>query len=184
MTALLRLLPHITVSLIVLFVSQAATSQAQQPTVELYRVRVITKNGDRFRGTLEDIDSSFVYIGGFGGDMVPLGLIRKVVLRRNSKKRVQLVGIALGAIAGGYLANRGLEKNPTRSIVLHGVTVSFSAVGGAIVGLLVGSGIGNINTRVIRPAELNSSSLYRELKPFSERYQQEMIDHLNNSRNR
>ena len=186
MTASVKLLAHTTLGLVLLLITQVTALQAQQPAVELYRVRVITINGDHMRGTLEDIDSSFVYIGGHGGDYVPLSMIRKVILRRNNKKRVQVVGATLGAIAGGYLANEGLRKNPTRSIALHGVTVSFSAIGGAIVGLLTGSVVGNVNSRVIRPSSGSNStiSIYRELKPFSRRYQREMIDHLNNSRQR
>ncbi len=157
--------------------------RAQQPAVELFKARVVTTDGHRFRGTLLDVDSSFVYVG---DNDVPLVMIRKLVIRRANKKRVQLVGVGLGAIAGGYLAYSGLKNRPPRSAGMYGVTVGFSAIGGSVVGLLGGSAIGNINSRVIRPSGRAKATiyLYREVKPFAQRYQQEMIDHLNNSRQR
>ena len=50
----------------------ATTAQAQQPAVDLYKVRIVTVDGHRIRGVLENIDSSYVYISGKGRDFVLL----------------------------------------------------------------------------------------------------------------
>ncbi len=156
---------------------------AQKPTVDAYRIKVVTKDGYRFRGTFSDIDNSFIYLS-FGRysqeDRIPLTSIRKVVIRRNNKKSVLISGAIVGGLLSGYLANESIKTSPTRSPVAHGVTVAFAAVGGAASGLLLGSVIGSISSRVIRPLNLVNPdvSLFRQLEPFSLRYQQDIINRL------
>ncbi|MEZ0538983.1 hypothetical protein [Fibrella arboris] len=163
-------------SMLVALASTNATL-AQQPTVEVYRVRITTVSGYHIRGILEAVDSLDVYVG---NDYIPLSMIRRIVIQRESKKSALIIGALIGAIASTYLANQGLKKNPARSTGVQIVNLGFSAVGGATVGLLTGSAIGNINARVIRPTGLSGStiSLYRELRPFSVQFQRDMINHL------
>lgn len=151
--------------------------QAQQPAVDVYRARVVTTRGYSVRGTLEDVDSFSVYVG---GHYVPLSMIRKVVIRRQNNKRTYLLGAVLGAIAVGYITNQSLQKNPTSSAAAHGLTVGLGAVGGGAAGLLVGSALGTLNAKVVRSNKSANAdiSLYRELRPFSVRYQQRLLNRL------
>lgn len=153
--------------------------QAQSLDVTIYQVRVLTKEGRHYKGPLSDIDSSYLYIRDRRwGNVVPLASIKKVVLRRESKKPVQLSGAIVGGLITGYLAT----KTPYRSPSLHVVTVTFAAAGGAAAGLLLSSAISSfvVSRRVIRP--LNpanpANSLFRQLEPFCERHQNNFIDRL------
>ena len=137
---------------ILVSLSANITLFAQNPAVDAYRIKVVTKAGDRFRGTFSDIDDLFIYLS-FGRysqeDRILLTNIRKVVIRRNSKKSVLISGSIVGGLVSGFLANESLKTNPTRSPVAHGLTVIFAVAGGAASGLLLGSAIGSISSRDI-----------------------------------
>ncbi|CAN5422681.1 hypothetical protein BH09BAC4_BH09BAC4_40920 [soil metagenome] len=152
-------------------------SIAQKPTFDTYRIRVVTKEGDRFRGPMDDIDNSYLYLR---DERIPLARIRKVVIRSNTNKPMLVTGAIVGALAIGYLANQSLRTNQTRSPVAHGLTVTFAAAGGAAVGLLLGSAASRINHKVIRPVNQGSpeTSLVRQLEPFTLRYQEDILNRL------
>ncbi|GAB4010676.1 hypothetical protein GCM10028808_22260 [Spirosoma migulaei] len=111
---------------------------------------------------------------------IPFANIQKVVIRRKSKKNALISGAIVGGLLTGYVANQSLQKNPVRGPVIYGLTLTLSAAGGAAAGLLVGSALGNLNRRVIRPLDQRNPdlSLFRQLQPFSWRYQQDIINRL------
>ncbi|WP_052731270.1 hypothetical protein [Spirosoma radiotolerans] len=153
--------------------------RAQHSGKDSYQVRVTTKDGSRFRGPFRDIDSANLYVyDNYWTNRIPLQSIRRVVLRRESKKEVQITGAILGGLGVGYVAT----ETPYRSPVLHGVTVTFAAAGGAVAGLLLSSAISSFvsRRRVIRPLNVANPTirLYRELEPFSDRYQRDLLDRL------
>lgn len=82
----------------------------------------------------------------------------------------------------GYVTNQALQRNqPPRSSITYGLTLTFAAACGAAVGALAGSTIHNVTTsRTIRPTNNGdaSLSLYRQLEPFSARFQQDFINRL------
>lgn len=163
----------------------AGFAGAQKHTVDIYKVRVITTEGNRFGGTLRAVDNSFLYLSGernwrTDNGQIPLSLIRKVVLRRINQKSIQVSGAIAGGLAVGYIANQSLQRNQTRGPVTYGLTLTFAAAGGAAAGLLLGSAVGTVNRRIIRPLYLAEPelTLFRQLEPFSLMYQQDVLDRL------
>ncbi|WP_338874625.1 hypothetical protein WBJ53_03305 [Spirosoma sp. SC4-14] len=169
-----------------LFLLVSIESFAQKPVIEQYRVRVITKTGQRLRGILDDVTESHLTVmySYVGTERVPLENVRKVVLRRANKKTVQITGAIVGGLLVGFIANQSLENSPARSPILHGLTVVFAAAGGATGGLILSSAIGNLTSRIIRPLDPANPdlSLRRQLEPFSIRYQQDLLNRLPKSR--
>lgn len=165
-----------------LFLSIALSTnplRAQHAGKDSYQIRVTTKDGSRFRGPFRDIDSTSLYVyDNHWLNRIPLQSIRRVVLRRESKKEVQITGAIIGALAVGYAAT----ETPYRSSVLHGVTITFAAAGGAVAGLLLSSALSGFvaSRRVIRPLNVANPamSLYRQLAPFSDRYQRDLLNRL------
>lgn len=159
--------------------------QAQKPAVDVYRIQVTTKAEQHFRGILNDIDDTTLYIGRSARiypltKTIPLNAVRKVVIRRVNKKGAIITGAILGGLLTGYLSHQSLQKNQPNSPVTYGITLTFAAAGGAAAGLLVGSAAGSLSRRVIRPLSQTDPelSLFRQLEPFSVRYQQEFINRL------
>lgn len=158
---------------------------AQQHEAAVYRVTVVLKTGQRLRGLLSDVDDSYLRVGATNnsrGGLVQLATIRKVIVRRNSKKNAFISGAIVGGLLTGYAANQSLQKNQVRTPLIYGLTLTLSAAGGAAAGLLVGSLIGNISGRVIRPLDRNDPELFlfRQIEPFTIRYQEDMINSLPN----
>ncbi|GAB2514750.1 hypothetical protein [Spirosoma aerophilum] len=154
---------------------------AQQPFETVYRIKVVTKSGERYRGLLSDITDSNVYLGkSLPGAVIPLSDIQKVVLRRNSKKNALITGASIGGLVTGFAAFQSLKTNQARTLVTYGLTLTFAAASGAAAGMLVGSGIGNLKKIVIRPVAFANpeQSLFRQLEPFTTRYQEDVIKRL------
>ncbi len=151
---------------------------SQKLAIDAYYVRVITKEGERFRGILEDVDDSYLYLS--TESQIPLHSIRKVTLRRRNATSVLITGSLVGGLLVGYLAHQSLRKNGTRSAIAHGLTLTFAAAAGATGGLLVSSGINSITRKVIRPSDAANAALYlsRQLAPFSIAYQQDLMNRL------
>jgi hypothetical protein len=141
------------------------------------------KTGDHVRGILSDITASSVYVypeKRSARALVPLTDIRKIVLRRNSKRNALITGASIGGLLTGFAAHQSLQTNQARMALTYGLTLTFAAAGGAAAGLLVGSGIGNLKKIVIHPSTFINpeQSLFRQLEPFTARYQQDVIDRL------
>lgn len=151
---------------------------SQKLAIDAYYVRVITKEGDRLRGILEEVDDSYLSIS--TQSQIPLHSIRKVALRRKNKTSVLITGSLVGGLLVGYLAHQSLRKNGTRSAVAHGLTITFAAAAGATGGLLVSSGINSITHKVVRPPDGANAELYlaRQLAPFSVTFQQDVLNRL------
>jgi len=160
----------------------SVTLQAQQPVVDAYQVRVVTKGGNRARGILDEVTDRHLYIGRAHrrGEQILLSDIRKVVIRRAGRKGELITGALIGGLAVGYLSNESLQKNQPRSPVWYGLTLAFATAGGAAGGLVLGSAISNLTSRVIRPLDPANPerSLFRQLEPFSVIYQQDVLNRL------
>lgn len=161
-----------------------ATLAAQPPKVEAYRARVVTQAGKRVRGTLDEITNGYLYVSskhtGYQEEEIPLGEIRKVVIHRVNKKSALISGAVIGGLVTGFLSNESLQKSQTSSPITYGLTLTFAAAGGAAAGLVLGSAIGNLTSRIIRPRDrINPGlSLFYQLEPFTVRYQQNLINRL------
>jgi hypothetical protein len=155
--------------------------QAQQPAISPYQVRVVTIDGARYRGVLEEVTDSALYITRTG--WVSLNDIRKVAIRRKKKTPALVSGAILGGLLTAFVSNQSLQRRQARSPVTYGLTLTFAAAGGAAGGLLVGSLVSSITNKVIRPPKLANPTvyLYRQLQPYSTQYQQDIINRLPNS---
>lgn len=164
------------------------TLLAQTAESDVYTARVITTSR-RLRGVLQDVDSYGVYLGKATASRghlttdryIPVDEIRKVVVVRRQRKSLQVVGAALGAAALGFVSYEALKKNPPRSDISYGLTLTFSAAAGAAIGYALGSGANALfdqaNRRVFRPAYPGDSTvLAQQLLPFCARYRQELFD--------
>ena len=91
-----------------------------------------------------------------------------------------ITGAIIGGLAAGFASYNSLQRNQPSSAVSYGITLTFATAGGAAAGLLVGSMIGNLKKIVIRPAMFTDPerSLFRQLEPFTWRYQQDIINRL------
>ena len=152
---------------------------AQPLKIATYRVKVITNSGDRFQGILEDITEDDLYLDHHTED-IPSASIRRVTIRRVDKRVALVTGAVIGGLITGYLANESLKSNRTSGVATYGLTLTFAAAGGAAAGLIAGAAIGNLTSRVVRPLDPNNPgiSLFRQLEPFSVRYQQDFINRL------
>ncbi|GAB3950229.1 hypothetical protein GCM10028805_27820 [Spirosoma harenae] len=139
------------------------------------------QTGEHIKGLLDNVTETELYLtnarGHLLGDPLPLNRIRKIVLRRNSRKSAVVTGAIIGGLAAGYASYRSLQRNQPSSAVGYGITLTFAAAGGAAGGLLVGAAVGNLTRRVIRPLDVANPeiSLLRQLEPFSLRYQRSFI---------
>lgn len=160
----------------------SAVSFAQRPAVKPYRVRVITQTGDRYRGVLYDVTDAGIFLDGdFGDDAaIPVRTVRKVVVFGHDKRAGLATGAILGGLGIGWLANHSLQRNPPRSSVAYGLTLTLATAGGAGIGSVAGSIISGLRRRTVRPAtgDDRSQRLARQLKPFSLRYQQDVLNQL------
>ncbi|WP_223860357.1 hypothetical protein [Spirosoma validum] len=159
---------------------------AQQLAVDAYWVKIVTTEGNRFSGVLSDIDNSHLYLTQerntwrTDDGRIPIDRIRKVAIRRKNQTPAVITGAVLGGLLVGYLANQSLRTNQTRSPVSHGLTLTFAIAGGAAGGVVIGSAVGRLTRRVIRPLQLvdPATFLLRQLEPFSVRYQQDFMYRL------
>ncbi|WP_020596894.1 hypothetical protein [Spirosoma panaciterrae] len=178
-------LPYLCLAIFIVS-SLSATLQAQKLTFDVYRARVITMTGERYRGVLEEVSDTDLrltsYHGNWIDEEIPLRQIRKVVIRRISKKRAIITGSIIGGLAAGFASYKSLQRNQTSNDINYGITLTFAAAGGAAAGLVVGSFINNVTGRVIRPLDITNPelSLYRQLEPFTYRHQQNLIKRLPN----
>lgn len=161
---------------------------AQKPALEIYQIKIITTDGNRDKGILVDVtDSTLYYDPGINYSpnhyprQVPLDIIRKVNLRRNSKRRAVLSGGIIGGLTFGYLTIEGFKKNPTSNGLTAGITVLLASSAGVAAGLIVGSAIGNVAHRTLRPVnrENGLDDFRRQLEPFSVRYQTNVFNRIN-----
>jgi hypothetical protein len=160
------------------------TLWAQQPVVARYYVKVKTRSGNHFLGLLQEVTSSYLYIGNDeyeSASRIPLDDITKVAVRRYNKKNAVISGAAVGGVILGYVTNQSLQKDRPRNLFTYVLTLTFAIASGAAAGALAGSTVHNVTTsRTIRPPKNENPSLglFRQLEPFSARYQQDFINRL------
>ena len=157
----------------------SAITEAQKLTVEAYQIRVVTRDGKRFYGVLNDVTDTCIHIGpSYRNEQILLTDIRKVVIHRNNKKNAVLTGAILGGLAFGFLSHESFQRNPPEGSIAYGLTLTFAAAGGAAAGSLLGSTFANLTSRVIRPLRGTDPkrSLQGQLEPFSLQYQHKFID--------
>ncbi len=158
--------------------------RAQQPAAAGYYVKVRTSSGNHFSGLLQEVNRSYLYIGNNQYEpesRIPLGDVLKVVIRRQNKKNAVISGAVVGGLILGFITNQSLQRVPPRSLFTYGLILTFAAAGGAAGGALAGSTMHNVTTsRTIRPSKNENArlGLFRQLEPFSARYQQEFINRL------
>ncbi|WP_020601475.1 hypothetical protein [Spirosoma spitsbergense] len=165
------------------------TLWAQQPAVAGYHVKVKTSSGNYFSGLLQEVTSSYLYIGNDPYEpesRIPLDDVLKVVIRRQNKKNAVISGAVVGGLMLGFITNQSLQRVPPRSLFTYGLILTFAAAGGAAGGALAGSTLHNVSTsRTIRPPKNEDASLnlFRQLEPYSARYQQDFINRLPQTNN-
>ncbi|GAB3490991.1 hypothetical protein GCM10027341_03440 [Spirosoma knui] len=163
----------------------AAYAQTSKP--ESYKIKIVTLEGDRFIGILDDVSQTAISLSNetsngfrYEDGEVPLANVRKLVLRRNSRKKSAIQGGVVGALVLGYTVIQSSKKNGFRSPAVYSLNLGLAMVGGAATGGLLGYRIGPIARKVIRPRgrdrEEARENLRRQLEPFTYSYQ---IDVLN-----
>ncbi len=153
---------------------------AQKPAVKEYRVRVVTKEGIRLRGILDEVTDTHLRIAYTSSryyqqdEWIPLTAIRKVVVRRTNKAAWRITGAIVGSAVAGLVANESLQKKRTGNPITYIVTLTMASVGGATTGLILSGVLVNLSRRVIRPLDSSNPAinLQRQLEPFSIHYQQ------------
>ncbi len=172
----------------IILLSSATTLTAQ--SAEVYTATVVTRDGHRTRGLLKEVNKTNVIIGDYTDapsgldDIIALSDIRKVVLRRTSRRRATVRGAVAGSIVVGLLTVESSQKNGFRSPVVYGVTLASALVGGALAGALAGNGIRSLFKKTIVPRTRNAPdeidlNLRRELEPYTFLYQQTILDRVN-----
>lgn len=161
---------------------------AQSVSAELYKAKVITLNGKAVRGILYDVSEIQVHLVGeerfgYGDDArMPLVSIRRVVIRRSSRRGATTTGAIIGGVAMSFFVVQSARKYGFRSPVSYGLNLTLGAAAGAAAGALVGNKIGNTSRRVIRPIgrdpETAGESLRRQLEPFTSEYQNGFLNRL------
>lgn len=159
----------------------------QSPAIELYRVKVVTVAGNRLRGILDDVSASELLIGDDDhdrrlGEAVSLSSVRKVILKRNSRRKSAIQGAIIGGLVTGYLVVRSSKKNGFRSPVVYGINLVIATGGGVAAGAVLGYGIGPVSRRVIRPTGRDPDqaveNLRRQLDPFTYSYQNDVLNRI------
>ena len=171
-----------------LFGSVIAVAQS----IEVYKVKVVTKDGSRVRGTLDNVSETYVAIGDNdqaapwfrrSGGKVPLSDVVKVVLRRHSKRKSTIQGGIIGGLITGFVVVQSTKKSGFRSPVLYGINLAMAVGGGAAVGAIVGHSVGSVSAKTIRPfrngtVENVNESLRRQLDPFTYSYQNDVLNRV------
>lgn len=161
-------------------------------SIEVYKVKIVAKDGSRFRGTLDDVSETHVAIGDNdqaapwfrrSGGKVPLSDIRKIVLRRQSRRKTTIEGAVIGGLITGFVVVQSAERSGFRSRVLYGLNLLMGAAGGAAVGALIGHSIGSVSAKTIRPLKRGSvddisENLRRQLDPFTYSYQSDVLNRV------
>ncbi len=177
---------------LVLFLSftSVSTLLAQSSSVELYRIKVVTVEGERWRGILNDVSNVDVLIGedhqaspGFRytESRIPLARIRKIILRRYSRRKSAIQGAILGGLAVGYVVVESTRRSQFRNPALYGLNLGLAIVGGGAAGALIGHSIGPITRKIIKPTGRDQGdtdeNLRRQLLPFTYSYQNDVLNH-------
>ena len=175
-------------TVLALFVPVTTVAQS----VEVYKVSVVTKAGNRIRGPLDDVSKTHLYVGyndpaapwfRRSGDEVALSSIRKVVIRRQSKRRATIQGAIVGGLITGFVVVQSAERSGFRSQVLYGLNLLMGAAGGAAAGALVGHSIGSVSAKTVRPLKRGSvddisENLRRQLDPFTYSHQSDVLNRV------
>lgn len=178
------------VFVVFLIVSGCAIGVAQ--SIEVYKATVVTKDGHRIRGTLDDVSETYVAIGDNdlaapwyrrSGGKVFLSDVRKVIIRRASKRRATVQGAIIGGLLTGFLVVESARKSGFRSPILYGVNLVMSAAAGAAAGALIGHSIGSVSAKTIRSfrhgtVEDSTENLRRQLDPFTYSYQSDVLNRM------
>lgn len=157
-------------------------------SIEVYKAKIVTTDGRRIRGTLDDVTDQYLYVNRANAsyyrrrEEISLAKIRKVIIRQN-RRRNTLEGAVVGAGLTSFLLIQSSKKSGFRSPVLYGLNLIMGATAGAAAGALIGHSIGSVSARVIRPlgrgsAETVNESLRRQLQPFTYSYQNDLLNRL------
>ena len=169
--------------LLILTLGAVSFTFAQKLTAEDYHATVVTRQGKRIRGVLDDVTVDKVYLTGESATLriVPLDMIRKVVVRRDNKRPAVRTGAIIGGLVFGFFTVEGLKKNPTSNPISAGLTLLLATGTGAAVGAGAGAIVGNVASRVVRPGTRDNQldDLRRQLEPFSVRYQRDVLRRVN-----
>jgi hypothetical protein len=160
---------------------------AQQTTYLQYKAKIVLTDGSRLYGTIGlvtdeklTVDDTNWFRHNNDGGTVALSDIRKIIIKVESHRNARITGAILGGLLTGFAAVNSLEKNPTRSPVLGGATITLSVAAGAGMGMLTGHLIGNTKRIVVRPVGTDPETIARSLKlqiePFSYASQQRFLN--------
>lgn len=145
-------------SLFWILMGGALWGQAQSFNMPIYHIKIVTIDGKLSSGYLFDVTNSGLVYKEFEVKMgmstwsyfVPLANIKKIVLRLENKNSAIWKGALLGGVTTSFFAAKSLEKYPTKSPVLAGITLTFSGLAGAGIGGVMGGLVGGFRRKVIR----------------------------------
>lgn len=185
-----------TCKLLILFLLIVSIGHSMAQSVVLYKVKIVTVHGNRFRGILDDVSETHVSIGHndqaapwfrHSGGTVALADVRKVIVRKQSRRRPTMHGAIAGGLLTGLTAVLSSHQHGFRSPVLYGLNLVMATAGGAVPGALIGRSIGSLSQKTIRPrrrsrysefADDSTESLRRQLAPFTYSYQSDVLNRV------
>ncbi|MBO0937153.1 hypothetical protein J2I47_11400 [Fibrella sp. HMF5335] len=101
---------------------------------------------------------------------VAFAAIRRVIVKRTSKKQSRVSGAIVGGLLAGVAGVVSSQKNQFRTPSLSIVNTVLATGAGALIGMVAGHLIGNTSRFVIRPAgsdpETIDRSIRLRLEPF------------------
>ncbi|MFN8353901.1 MAG: hypothetical protein U0Y10_05640 [Spirosomataceae bacterium] len=132
--------------------------QAQSFKTPIYHVKIVTTEAKRFSGYLFDVTDTDLVCKEYDvrrgmstwSYTIPLTKVRKIIVRIENKNSAIWKGALVGGVTTGFLAAKSLEKYPTKSPILSGVTLTFSGLAGAGIGGVMGGMLAGFRRKVIR----------------------------------
>lgn len=157
---------------------------------EFYKIKVVLNDGQRLGSFINSMtDSTLTVSGGDGwgnivGGTVTFTDIKRVIIKRASKKKSRTKGAIAGGLITGLVVYNNAHQNQLRSPTISVVNATLTIAVGAGLGLLAGHLIGNTSRVVVRPVGTDPETIARsirlQLEPFSYDYQQRLMQKANN----
>ncbi|MBO0931063.1 hypothetical protein [Fibrella aquatilis] len=183
--------PHLNVPLLALLLSLGHAALFAQPVYqESYKIKVILNSGERLYGLIDYLTDSTLTVAndterasfssrGAPWNTVAFTDIKRVIVKRTSKKRSRISGAIVGGLLAGFAEVATSQKNQFRSPSLAIVNTILATGAGALIGMVAGHLVGNTSRFVIRPAgsdpETINRSIRLRLEPFLYDAQQRLM---------
>ncbi len=169
-----------------IFLSGSMAAFAQKSAIEVYRVRIVTREGRNVHGVLDTVTDHDLSVNDLNSRQrhrqtrIALTNISKVVIR--SDRRHTLEGALVGGAVFAFLSLESGRKTPFRSPILFGINVALTTAVGAGAGALIGKNVRPVGHRTVRPLGQTPDeaveNMRRQLEPFSYSRQNDILNQV------